>query len=1432
MVIGRKVTTRRGSRSSTSARRASIPEDSPPGSPIAPDLFSESIDSIHSPFHLTSGDNPGISLISEVLDGSNFDNWRIAMNIALDAKNKLAFVDGSLPRPSESHRHFRIWSRCNSMVKSWLLNSVSKQIYRSILRFNDASEIWKDLLTRFHITNLPRSYQLSQQIWSLQQGSNDLATYYTKLKTLWDELDGADCVTTCGSCDCCKATSTKSDHAKVIKFLAGLNDSYGVIRSQIIMKKHIPELSEVYNLLDQDHSQRSFSPVQNATAFQMTVPDPAPSSVNAASAPYRSNPNRPICSHCGYNGHTIETCYKIHGYPIGFKHKSKQQPDKPGFSAQKPQSSQKPVVAQLAISSAGSNDNKLHEIINTLSKDQIQGVIAYFNSQLQMSPQQNAASSNSGGTITALPGMAFSSSTLCFVGALRATGNALSSQSWIIDSGATHHVCHDKNLFVNISDSLNRAVTLPTGIGVEIAGIGTVKLNASLVLNNVLFIPHFRLNLLSISQLTKDLGYRVVFDESSCMIQDHTKGLMIGQGDEISNLYVQDTAALTDNIASSYMCSNIVVDLTVWHNRLGHPAMCKTDFLKDVLGVKQRNKDSHCAICPLAKQKHIPFVSKHNICEHPFDLLHIDTWGPFSVPTAEGYRYFLTIVDDHTRVTWVYLMRTKDEVLTVFPEFLKMVETQYHAVVKGVRSDNAPELKFASLFKQKGIVSYHSCPETPEQNSVVERKHQHILNVARALMFQAHVPLEYWSDCVLTAVFLINRLPTPLLNDKSPYEVLTTKPPDYSGLRVFGCLAYCSSSSKHRHKFQPRAKSCAFLGYPAGCKGYKLLDLESNTVHVSRNVVFHEEIFPFSTGDSDFPLDFFNLDSETLNTDSPNMVHRAVPVVEVGAPTVENINPTHICSRSEVSNPGNEEENTKRASKRPAYLEEYYCHVQDADIPYPLANFMSYGQLSDEYRAYICALTLLPEPVSFKDALKFDEWIQAMNEELMALEKTDTWDICSLPPDKHAIGCKWVYKLKLLANGCLERYKARLMTTVKTLLAVSAAKNWSLKQLDISNAFLNGELEEEIYMTLPPGYTPKEGVTLPPNAVCKLKKSLYGLKQASRQWFLKFSSTLLHLGFKKSHADHTLFIKRVDGHYIAALVYVDDIIIASNNDEDVQLLVADLQKAFKLRDLGELRYFLGLEIARSRKGISICQRKYTLELLEETGMLACKPSSIPMDPSLKLALDSDEPVLEDITPYRRLVGKMMYLTITRPHITYAVNRLCTIGLGVFYSADSDLLLKGFTDADWNSCTDSRRSTSGFCMFLGPSLISWKSKKQQTSSHSSAESEYRAMEFAVREISWLVNLLTEFDVHQPQPVAFYCDSTAAIHIANNAVFHERTKHIENDCHIVRDRIVSGLIKTLHIRTETQLADVFTKPLYPTQFQFLIGKMSLLSIYPPS
>lgn len=348
--------------------------------------------------------------------------------------------------------------------------------------------------------------------------------------------------------------------------------------------------------------------------------------------------------------------------------------------------------------------------------------------------------------------------------------------------------------------------------------------------------------------------------------------------------------------------------------------------------------------------------------------------------TAEGYMYFLTIVDDHTCVTWIYFLCTKSKVLTLFPEFIQMIETQYKSVVKAVRSDNAPELKFVDFYKNKGIVSYHFCPETPEQNSVVERKHQHILNVDRALMFQSHVPLELRGQCVLTAVFIINRLPTHLLKNKSPFEVLTSKRVDYGGLKVFGCLAYYSTSKKNRHKFQPRSKPCVFLGYPAGYKGYKLLDLDTNTIHISRNVTFHEAIFPYAKDYTEPYEDLFSSAPTAELTSAPNSDSTVQEAVDVKV------------EETPLADVGLSKAEGKRISKLHGHLHDYYCNIAESDteIPYPLSAYTSFASFFEDYKAYICVVALYPEPSSFTQAKCFDVWIKAMNDELIALESTNT----------------------------------------------------------------------------------------------------------------------------------------------------------------------------------------------------------------------------------------------------------------------------------------------------------------------------------------------------------------------------------------------------------------------------------------------------------
>jgi hypothetical protein len=536
-----------------------------------------------------------------------------------------------------------------------------------------------------------------------------------------------------------------------------------------------------------------------------------------------------------------------------------------------------------------------------------------------------------------------------------------------------------------------------------------------------------------------------------------------------------------------------------------------------------------------------------------------------------------------------------------------------------------------------------------------------------------------------------------------------------------------------------------------------------------------------------------------------------------------------------------------------------------------IANYVSYTSLSPSYKTFIASLQSVVIPRDWKAAKQDPKWHEAMREELNALEKNKTWELVHLPAGKRVVGCKWIYTVKQNPEGKIERYKARLvargysqtygidydetfapvakMNTVRILISCATNFGWPLHQLDVKNAFLHGDLKEEVYMEIPPGFSnPRTS-----GKVCRLRKSLYGLKQSPRAWFDRFRHVVCDMGYNQCNGDHTVFYKHSKSRITILAVYVDDIIITGDDEVEISQLKENLSKEFEVKDLGQLKYFLGIEFARSPKGIVLSQRKYVLDLLSDTGMLGCRAASTPIDQNHKLCAHAGDTV--DRESYQKLVGRLIYLCHTRPDISYAVSVVSRYmhdprsqhleavyrilrylkgnpGKGLLFKKNGHLNVDGYSDADWASCLDDRRSTSGYCVFVGGNLVSWRSKKQSVVSRSTAEAEYRAMSQGLCEMLWVSNLLAELKVLRKGPLNVWCDNKSAICMASNPVQHDRTKHVEIDRFFIKEKLDDGIIRINHVNSGGQIADCLTKGLGVKECSSACDKMGMIDIYHPS
>ena len=1022
------------------------------------------------------------------------------------------------------------------------------------------------------------------------------------------------------------------------------------------------------------------------------------------------------------------------------------------------------------------------------------------------------------------------------------TGDAEDSekQTWWIDSGATSHMTGERGDFSRFENVEPGSVTLADKT--EIASVGKGDVRASIfngddeeipiLLKDVLYVPGLRKRLLSISAFTES-GATVTFQGKLCSIvvsnQKYQLGHQHGKLWKLNNI-----ATCCAAVSSTRKSSN---SLSLWHLRFGHlnnkdVQTLFSEKLVDGMEVDSKHVEEVCEGCALGKATRYPFpkVSSKKTTD-VLELVHSDVCGPLNIPSVGGSIYFVSFIDDYSNYVWVHMLKRKSEVLEKFVEFVAMAENHSGRTLKKVRSDNAGEYfsnEIENFCKEKGILTEPTIPYTPQQNGKAERLNRTIMDNVRASLYHAKLPLYLWAEAVAAIVYLRNRSPTSSFKGATPYERWHGVKPDVGHLRAWGCNIYMHVPDEKRTKLEKKAEKGIFVGYPEGSKGYKIFNPETRKFARSRDVKFLESSF----GRSDLDT------SGTLKVVKSSDVNN----------TLQFKLPSHDTESDEETRSDDEE----------------------IPVPDPVDfNTRPIRNRRSPDRYGECAtIAEVSEPRTYNQAVKHpnaDKWKEAMKKEFSALKEHNTWKLVDLPEGKNLVGCKWVFKLKKNAQREIVRYKARLVAqgysqefgvdynevfapvarykSIRSVLAIANQFDLEAHQMDVVSAFLNGELEDEIYMKQPEGFVDQSH----PGKVCKLNKSLYGLKQAARVWNQLMDNYLKASNYTQSKADSCVYyrVERIEDQNVVMIfaVYVDDTIILSNS---IRILLSEkrrLSEAFEMDDRGEVHHILGMEVLRDRKNkiMTIDQKAYLEEVLGRFGMEDCKPISTPMEPGKqfhKLA-DGEEPADEKM--YQAAVGSLNYAAIaTRPDLSTAVGKLAqfmknpssehwtamkrvlryikgSLHLGLRFTASKEFLIHGFSDSDWAGCAESRKSTSGHVFRVGNCTLSWSSKKQPVIALSSTEAEYVALCSTVQEAVWLRSLFADVGLEQSQPTTIYEDNQGAMCLAKNPKNHPRTKHIDVKYHYTRDMVERNVVKVEYVPTDQMLADTLTKSLARPKFE---------------
>lgn len=829
-----------------------------------------------------------------------------------------------------------------------------------------------------------------------------------------------------------------------------------------------------------------------------------------------------------------------------------------------------------------------------------------------------------------------------------------------------------------------------------------------------------------------------------------------------------------------------------------------------------------------------------------------------------------------------------------FVDFKNYAENQTECKVKMLRSDNGTEFVnklFEDFCAKNGIIQQKTVPYTPQQNGLAERMNRTLLDRVRCMLIDSGLSRGFWAEAVHAAVRIINSVPCKGTKDKSPEELWTGRTPDLSTFRVFGCTAFAHVPDQKRTKLDDKGIECTFVGYSDTSKAYRLYCRSTKKIIISRDVTFIENEYENINEKNDDDIFYLDLQklyepgedscdddhddsyisaANDINQEEQTPVEQSVSSTAQGNTDGSIIDITDEPSTEEENSPTDSSFDDSIADDRtndPSFTTRARVDtvVNRAQTRSTSANVSSPFSLLNASFAF-CTRT----PTTPKEALESDEkekWLEAMRSELKSLEENKTWELVDLPSDRKAIKNKWVFARKTDASGKTIKFKARLCakgfsqregidyfetfapvakyTSFRYILALTAEMDLHLTQMDAVSAFLNGPLNEDVYMEQPPNFEDKS------NRVCKLKKSIYGLKQSGRNWNQLLNQTLIDFGLKRCLSDQCIYVARNSGNIMIVMVWVDDVLIACNQKCEEEKLRAALESRFKMKYLGDAKVILGIQITRDRmkKTVSIDQRRYIETVLERFGMEDCNPANTPMDVNTKYSRKmSGNDEKNEIFPYREAIGSLLFAAqVTRPDIIFSVillSRYCeepkwahwiatkrimrylkgTIDHKLTYGPSRTDII-GYSDADYGGDIDDRKSTSGYVFVKNGTALCWQSKKQKVVAQSTTEAEFISLSFATKEAIWLHALCNEITGKPNLPYQIYCDNKGAIDLARNNNHSEQTKHVDIKFKLVHDEIVNNRMLLTHVSTEKMLADVLTKSLSKEKHQNCINGFGL-------